>query len=279
VILSEFLASIFAVRYPFREAGERTNTVGVAVPRMPDGPLDGKTALVTGASSGIGEATAHALARDGARVALAARREEALNDVAETIETEYGAETLVVPTNVRDEASVETMTETTVSEFGGLDVLVNNAGLARGESVEEMTTEQYETMMETNVDGVFYATREAIPHLKETAGNLTFVGSFAGQYPRPFNPVYAASKWWIRGFAHSVEARVGEDDVAVTVVNPSEVRTEFGSAYGDSFAARFEEGEVTEPEEVAEAIAFAAKQEGSTVSELDVYRRDKFSEF
>jgi NADP-dependent 3-hydroxy acid dehydrogenase YdfG len=163
----------------------------VAVPRIADDPPDGKTALVTGASSGIGEATAHALARDGARVALAARREEALNDVAETIETEYGAETLVVPTNVRDEASVETMTETTVSEFGGLDVLVNNAGLARGESVEEMTTDQYEAMMETNVDGVFYATREAIPHLRETAGSLIFVGSFAGQYPRPFNPVYA----------------------------------------------------------------------------------------
>jgi len=67
--------------------------------------------------------------------------------------------------------------------------------------------------------------------------------------------------------------------VAVTVVNPSEVRTEFGSAYGESFAERFAEGEVTEPEEVAEAIAFAAKQEGSTVSELDIYRRDKFGGF
>ena len=197
----------------------------------------------------------------------------------ETVETVYGAETLVVPTNVRDEDSVAEMLEETVAEFDGLDVLVNNAGLARGESVEEMTTEQYETMMETNVDGVFYATREAIPPLRESDGNLIFVGSFAGQYPRPFNPVYAASKWWVRGFAHSVEARVGEDGVAVTVVNPSEVRTEFGSAYGESFAERFEEGEVTEPEEVAEAIAFAAEQEGSTVSELDIYRQDKLSGF
>ncbi|UPV73960.1 SDR family oxidoreductase [Halorussus limi] len=246
---------------------------------MADDPLDGRTALVTGASSGIGEATAHALARDGARVALAARRPKALDDVAQTIESEWDAETLVVQTNVRDEDSVEGMVETTVDAFGGLDVLVNNAGLARGESVEDMGTEEYETMMETNVDGVFYATRAAIPHLKETEGNLVFVGSFAGQYPRPFNPVYAASKWWVRGFAHSVEANVGEEGVAVTVVNPSEVRTEFGSAYGESFAERFGEGEVTEPEEVAEAIAFAAEQENSTVSELDIYRRDKFSGF
>ena len=246
---------------------------------MADAPLDGETALVTGASSGIGEASAHALARDGATVALAARRERALDDVAKKIESEHDAETLVVPTNVRDEDSVETLVETVVSELGGLDVLVNNAGLARGESVEDMTTDQYRAMMETNVDGVFFATREAIPHLRESEGSLILIGSFAGQYPRPFNPVYAATKWWVRGFAHSVEGNVGADGVAVTVVNPSEVRTEFGSAYGESFAERFEEGEVTEPEEVAEAVAFAAGQKGSTVSELDIYRRDKFSGF
>ena len=246
---------------------------------MADRPLDGKSALVTGASSGIGEATARALARDGARVALASRREKVLNAVADEIEDEYDAETLIVPTNVRNEDSAEGMVETAAEEFGRLDVLVNNAGLARGDSVENLTTGDYDKMMETNVDGVFYATRAAIPHLRETEGNLIFVGSFAGQYPRPFNPVYAASKWWVRGFAHSVEGNVGEDGVAVTVVNPSEVRSEFGSAYGESFSERFEEGEVTEPEEVAEAIAFAAKQEGSTVSELDVYRRDKFSGF
>jgi NADP-dependent 3-hydroxy acid dehydrogenase YdfG len=246
---------------------------------MDTDPLGGKAALVTGASSGIGEATAHALARDGARVALAARREKALADAAETIESEWDAETLTVQTNIRNEDSVEEMVETTVSEFGGLDILVNNAGMACGESVESMTTADYDRMMETNVDGVFYTTRAAVPALKESEGNLIFVGSFAGQYPRPFNPIYAATKWWVRGFAHSIEGNVGADGVAVTVVNPSEVRTEFGGAYGETFAERFDEGEVTEPEEVAEAIAFAAKQEGSTVSELDIYRRDKFSGF
>ncbi|WP_137287008.1 SDR family oxidoreductase [Halorussus salinisoli] len=246
---------------------------------MANGPLDGKTALITGASSGIGEATAHVLARDGARVALAARRQKALNDVAEKIESEWDAETLAVQTNVRNEDSVEGTVETVLAEFGRLDVLVNNAGMACGESVEDLGSEEYHRMMETNVDGVFYATRAAIPHLRETEGNVVFVGSFAGQYPRPFNPVYAASKWWVRGFAHSIEGNVGADGVAVTVVNPSEVRTEFGGAYGESFAERFEEGEVTEPEEVAEAIAFAAEQEKSTISELDIYRRDKFADF
>jgi hypothetical protein len=116
-----------------------------------------------------------------------------------------------------------------------------------------------------------------LPHLKASDGNLVFVGSFAGQYPRPFNPVYAATKWWVRGFAHSVEADVGEDGVGVSVVNPSEVRTEFGSTYGESFEERFDPGEVTEPDEIADAILFCAKQDRSTVSELDLYRRDKFS--
>ena len=241
--------------------------------------IDGQTAIVTGASAGIGEATAHALAREGAAVVLAARRRERLDALAETIETEYGAETLVAPTDVRDEDEVATLVDATVAEFGGLDLLVNNAGLARGSDVERMTTEEYRTMMDTNVDGMFFTTRAALPHLRESAGTLVFIGSFAGQYPRPFNPVYAASKWWTRGFAKSVSAEVGEDDVAVTTINPSEVRTEFGAAYGETFAERFEEGEVTEPEEIAEAVVFAAEQGPSMASEIDMYRRDKFEMF
>ena len=140
-----------------------------------------------------------------------------------------------------------------------------------------MTTTEYRQMMDTNVDGVFYVSRAALPHLRETGGNLVFVGSFAGQYPRPFNPVYAASKWWVRGFAHSLEGQVGDAGVGITVVNPTEVRTEFGSEDGEAFEVRFEAGEVTEPEEIANAIRFAALQDSSTVSELDLYRRDKFS--
>lgn len=240
--------------------------------------LDGEAAIVTGASSGIGEATAHALAERGSNVALAARREERLEAIAEDLRDEYGVEAQAVPTDIREEAAVDALVETTVERFGGLDILVNNAGLGRGSDVAGMTTEAYRTMMETNVDGVFFATRAALPHLEESAGTLVYVGSFAGQYPRPFNPVYAATKWWLRGFARSVEASVGGDGVAVTVVNPSEVRTEFGAEMGEPFAERFEEGEVLEPREVADAIAFAVTQP-STVSELDLYRRDKLEFF
>ncbi|RCU47948.1 SDR family NAD(P)-dependent oxidoreductase [Haloplanus salinus] len=238
--------------------------------------LDDSATIVTGASSGIGEATAHEFASRGARVALAARSEDRLTSIAADLETEYGAETLVVPTDVRDEAAVEDLVDTVAAEWDGLDVLVNNAGLGRGGDVADLSTEDYRAMMDTNVDGVFFATRAALPHLAASDGNLIFVGSFAGQYPRPGNPVYSATKWWVRGFAHGVEGQSGPDGVGVTVVNPTEVRTEFGGADGDSFAERFEPGEVSEPEEIADAIGFAAAQDHSTVHEIDVYRRDKF---
>ncbi|SEP25896.1 NADP-dependent 3-hydroxy acid dehydrogenase YdfG [Halogranum amylolyticum] len=243
------------------------------------GELDGKVALVTGASSGIGEATIHALGGEGADVVLVARREERLAELADDVERAHDIETLVVPTDVRDELAVDAAVERTLGAFGRLDVVVNNAGLARGSNVADMTTEEYRTMTDTNVDGVFFVTRAVLPHLVETEGNLVFVGSFAGQYPRPFNPVYAATKWWVRGFAHSVEADVGTEGVGISVVNPSEVRTEFGSTYGESFEERFDPGEVTEPDEIADAIRFCATQDRSTVSELDLYRRDKFSEW
>jgi NADP-dependent 3-hydroxy acid dehydrogenase YdfG len=256
-----------------------------------------RTAIVTGASSGIGEATARELAEVGLDLALAARREERLAAIVDDLEAEYGVEAVAVPTDVRDEAAVDALVEATVERFGRLDVLVNNAGVGRGSDVAELETEQYRTMTETNQDGVFFATRAALPHLLDAEGHLIFVGSFAGQFPRPFNPVYAASKWWVRGFAHSVAAQVGgrasgasatsgdersesagDEGLAVTVVNPSEVRTEFDTTDGSTFAETFEPGTVTEPEEVAEAIRFAATRERSGVSEIDLYRRDKFAD-
>jgi NADP-dependent 3-hydroxy acid dehydrogenase YdfG len=239
--------------------------------------VDGSVAVVTGASSGIGEATAHALAAEGVDVVLAARRERRLEELAAGIEDEYGVRAVAHPTDVREEAAVEALVDATVEAFGGLDLLVNNAGLARGSDVETLDTDDYRTMMGTNVDGMFFATRAALPHLRESDGTCVFVGSFAGQYPRPFNPVYAATKWWTRGFALSLAGQL-EGEVAVTVVNPAAVRTEF-SAGGDAFADRFDPGEAVEPEEVAEAIVYAARQSPSMVAELDLYNREKFGLF
>ncbi len=248
-----------------------------------DRPLDGRVALVTGASAGIGRESARALARDGADVVLSARREERLIEIADGIETETGAETLVHTADVTDEEQVEALVGRTVDEFGSLDVVVANAGTGTepGVDVEDLPTEQYRTVTDVNVNGMFFTARASIPHLKGSEGVLVFVGSFAGRFPRPASPVYAATKWWTRGFALSLAGQVGEEGVGVSVINPSEVRTEFGKEYREEvFEERFDPGEVTEPEEVAEAVAFAARQESpSAAAEIDLYRRDKFSGF
>ncbi|MFB6165391.1 MAG: SDR family oxidoreductase [Haloarculaceae archaeon] len=244
----------------------------------PEQSLDGQAAIVTGASSGIGRETALALADAGADVALAARSTDRLETLAETVRDEHDRRALVVPTDVQDEAAVETLIEETVAELGRLDLLVNNAGLARGGPVADLSTERYTEMMATNCDGMFFATRAALPHLRDSEGTIVFLGSFAGQYPRPGNPVYAATKWWTRGFAKSVSAQVG-DAVAVTVINPAEVRTEFGDEDGDAFEECFEPGDACEPEEIARAVVFAATQSPSMAPEIDLYRRDKFELF
>jgi NADP-dependent 3-hydroxy acid dehydrogenase YdfG len=240
--------------------------------------LSGQTAIVTGASSGIGAATARELARAGATVVLAARREDRLESLADEIR-EDGGQAMIVPTDVTDEAAVEALVEATVGEFDTLDLVVQNAGVGRGEDVQHLDTAAYREMMAVNVDGVFFLTRAALPHLLDSEGTMVFVGSFAGQYPRPYNPVYAATKWWVRGFAKSVMASVGSDGVGISIVNPSEVRTEFGSEDGAAYRERFEPGEVTEPDEIAAAVRFAAEQSPSTAAEIDLFRRDKFGTF
>jgi len=235
-------------------------------------PLEGRSAVVTGASSGIGRATARALAADGANVAIAARREEKLEGLERELQTEYDVETVVAPTDVRDEAAVDEMIEVADDAFDHLDIVVNIAGLARGGPIEEQSTEDYRTVMETIVDGTFFTTRAAIPHLRETEGSLILMGSFAGKYPYSGAPVYGGARWWIRGFAKSVQGQVGQDGVGVTVINPSEVRTQV-------WEDEYDEGEILEAETVAEAVAFIAQQDSpAVVSQLDLYRRDRISE-
>jgi len=232
-----------------------------------------EVAVVTGATAGIGYETVKALADRGADIGVMSRTAADCEAVAAELEAEYGVAAVPLPCDVSNEAAVEDAIEDVIAEFGRLDILVNNAGVALGGGipVEEITTEDYRTTMQTNVDGVFFTTRAALPHIRETAGTLVYIGSFAGQYPRPYNPLYAASKSWVRNFAHSVEASEGTDDIGVSVINPSEVRT---SSWSDTY----DEWEITEPVEVAKAVAFVTSFDHSTVSELDLYRRDKLSE-
>ena len=243
--------------------------------------LTDATALVTGASSGIGAATARELASRGANVVLSARRAERLETLASEIDHDHDADAVAHPTDVTDADAVGALVDATVERFGGLDVVVNNAGLGRTETaIEDLDLDAYRQMMDVNCDGMFHVARAVMPHLKESEGNLIFLGSMAGQYPRPGAPVYAATKWWTRGFALSLQGSAGEAGVGVTAINPTEVRTEFGSEDGESLADAIDSGNAAEPADVARAIAFAAAQEEpNVVQELDLFRRDKFTDW
>lgn len=257
--------------------------VAVHVYIMNDTDGDTRTVtVITGASSGIGAATARQLAHEGSDLVLAARSVKRLEDVAAECRNE-GVEAAVVPTNVTEYGDVESLIEATRERFGRLDAVVVNAGTGeqRDRQIEELPLEQFETVTATNVHGAFYTTRAALPALREHGGTIVFVGSYKGRYPSTSTPVYAASKWWLRGFAKSVAGQVGSDGVGVSVVNPTGVRTEFGSQFRAETNNEALEAETTvSADDVAEAITYAIDQDAPTVAaEIDLYRQDVYERF
>lgn len=244
--------------------------------------LAGSVALITGASSGIGAATARRLADAGVDVVLAARGGSALADVAADCES-AGVEALAVPTDVTDYAAVEALVDATLERFGRIDTVVISAGIGevRDVPISELPLEQFERVTETNIHGAYYTTRATLPALHDAGGALVFVGSFKGKHPSTSTPVYAASKWWLRGFALSIAGRAGPDGVGVTLVNPSGVTTQFGSEFRDRTNVTALDDESTlDATDVARAIAYAAAQEPpATVTELDLNRRDILERF
>ncbi|MCL9817805.1 SDR family oxidoreductase [Natronocalculus amylovorans] len=238
--------------------------------------------LITGASSGIGAETARRFAGSGMDVVLAARNEGSLAAVAKECEAS-GVDTLTVPTDVTDHEAVDALIDATLERFGQLDTAVVNAGIGetRDVPISDLPIEQFERVTETNVNGAYYTTQSVLPALRETGGSIVFVGSYKGKYPSTSTPVYAASKWWLRGFALSVAGQVGPDGVGVTLVNPSGVTTQFGSEYREHVnEVALDSATTLDASDVADAIVYAADQDPpATVTELDLNRRDIFDRF
>lgn len=235
--------------------------------------------LVTGASSGIGAATARRLAADGYRVVLAARSESRLDRVREDLPTDA----LAVPTDVTDPAAVASLVDATLDRFGRLDGVVVNAGTGERPDVplDELPPEQFEQVTDVNVKGAFYTVRAALPAIRERSGAVVFLGSYKGKYPSTATPIYAASKWWLRGFAASLAGRVGPEGVQVGVVNPSGVPTEFGAEFRDQpNSDRLDPDAELAVEDVADAVAYVLSQSSpAAVTELDLFREDIYERF
>ena len=220
--------------------------------------LVGKTAVVTGASSGIGEATARLLAQKGCNVVLAARREDRLNALA----VELGA--LSVPTDVTDPAACAALVARALERFGSLDILVNNAGLGLYGSIADGDPEDWRRMFDVNVLGVLYATRAAVRRMLERgSGDIVFVSSLAGRrVPRADGTVYAATKHALTAVAEGLRMDVHEKGVRVINVEPGLVRTEFPESSYPNAEEYYAEKEYAplEAEDVAAAIVYALQQ-------------------
>jgi NADP-dependent 3-hydroxy acid dehydrogenase YdfG len=192
-------------------------------------PLAGRAALVTGASSGIGRATARALATAGARVGLAARRAERLEELEEEI-ARGGGEALALPTDVTEYAQAEAMVRRAEEIFGGVEVLVNAAGIMLPAPIAEADPADWRRMVDVNLVGVLHATRATLPRMLERGdGHIVNISSTSGRVASPLFSVYAATKYGLGAFTEVLRKEVHPRRVRVTLFEPGPTRSELGS--------------------------------------------------
>ena len=187
------------------------------------GKLDGKVAIVTGGGTGIGKGIARAFATEGARVIIASRSKQTLNEVAE----ELGDQVLAVPTDLKVEAQITALFERTIAEMGRLDILVNNSGVFEGGPIEELSLETWQHVMDVNLTGVFLCTREAMKIMKQVdGGRIINIGSISAQIPRMNSAPYSTTKHALVGLTKSTALEGRDFGVVASILHPGNVLTE-----------------------------------------------------
>jgi short-subunit dehydrogenase len=224
-------------------------------------PLNEQVIVITGASSGIGLATAQSAAKQGARVVLAARSKKTLDDVVHAIQT-AGGEAVAVECDVADRRQVQNVADAAVRQFGRIDTWVNDAGVAIFGRLDRVSEEDSRRLFDTNFWGVVNGSLVALPHLKKQGGALINVGSEVSEAAAPILGMYVASKHAVKGFTDALRIEVEKVDkapVAITLIQPTAVDTPF-----DEHGKNYMDHEpdlptpMIEPEQVAEAILAAA---------------------
>ncbi len=244
--------------------------------------LRDKVAIITGASSGIGEATARRLAESGARVVLAARRVERLEALAADIERREGA-ALVAPTDVTDERSVQRLARTALDAFGRIDILINNAGIMPLSPIAKLKVEEWDRMIDVNIKGVLYCVAATLPTmLEQGSGHIINVSSVAGRRPFPSGTVYSATKFAVRAISQGLRLELSPiEGIRVTDIEPGVVATELTHHITDKETAnRFQEmwAEQTPLEsiDIAETILFVlSRPDHVNVNEILVRPTDQ----
>jgi NAD(P)-dependent dehydrogenase (short-subunit alcohol dehydrogenase family) len=208
--------------------------------------LQGRVVVVTGASSGIGEACAVAFVEKGAKVVLAARRAERLEGLVERL----GGNALAVTTDVTDETAVQNLFDQAVAKFGTVDVLINNAGIADSTAVYEMSLATWHQVIETNLTSAFLCSRAAFRVMKDKGrGRILNIGSISARVPRQNSPAYAASKWGLDGLTRSLAIDGREFNIAASIFHPGIVATEIAPG-----AVKLPENFAASPEDIAGVI-------------------------
>lgn len=203
--------------------------------------IEGRVALITGASSGIGEATAFLLAKEGCDLAIGARRVERIESLAERIRTEFGRRVFASALDVRSSESVERFIASAVSELGNLHIVVSNAGVALGMShLSHVSDDESREMISTNVEGTIRVIRTCIPHIRSSGfGHIVIIASIAGLCVYEGGGVYCASKHAVRAIAATLRLELCGEPIRVTTISPGMVETEFSLVrLGDMEKAR-----------------------------------------
>jgi NADP-dependent 3-hydroxy acid dehydrogenase YdfG len=230
--------------------------------------LDGTVALVTGASSGIGEATARALAAEGAKVAVVARRKDRLDQLV----SDLGDGALAIEADVTQREQAEGAVQRTVDELGRLDIVINNAGVMLLGPVEAAPVEEFDRMVDVNVKGLLYVARAALEHLLQAAedgprrvADLVNISSVAGRHANAGAGVYNLTKFGVGAFSEALRQEVTQRHVRVALVEPGAVDTELASHIREGVrevvAKRFADMERLESEDIADAITYVVTRD------------------
>lgn len=217
-------------------------------------------AIITGAGSGVGRATALALAADKTAVVLAGRSQRALEETAERITT-AGGKALVVATDVTNEGSVTALLDQTIDQFGRLDILVCAVGVGLYGPVDQYSLDDWQTTLATNLTGVFLVARAALaPMRRQGGGAIIAVGSGAGKQGYANLAAYSASKFGLLGFMQSLAAEVSDDGIKVSTIMPGSILTDFAGGSADQKRANRDGKHYLEPDDVAAAMLFLLSQ-------------------
>jgi 3-oxoacyl-[acyl-carrier protein] reductase len=232
--------------------------------------LEGRVALVTGASQGIGHASALTLARHGVSIAVAARNQQKLEELAATV-TSTGGKAAAFPMDVADEDQIKSAIKSAIAHFGKIDILVNNAGITRDQLVMRMKRADWDAVLTTNLTSAYLCIQSVIPSmLKQRWGRIINITSIFGQMGQAGQANYAASKAGLIGLTMAIAREVASRNITSNAIAPGFIETSMTASLSDEFkqsaVKQIPLGRVGTPEDIASAVAFLASDEASYIT-------------